>query len=299
MDDGAAGGFAIPPQFRETLLQVTPQQSIVRPRAQVIPAGSPPDAPVTMPALDQTGAAPGNAFGGVQVQWIGEGGLKPETDMRLREITLTPHEVAGTITVTDKLLRNWQAADALLRQQLRGAVVQAEDFAFLRGNGIGKPLGFLASTALYRVPRATANAVTYDDVVNMVVRLWGQGVFLYSRSMLGALMKLKDGQGRPLWVPSVREGEPATLMGYPAIENDRNPQLGQLGDLSLVDLSQYLIKDGSGPFVAASEHVLFRQNKTVIKVFWNVDGAPWLTAPFQVENGDVVSPFVGLDVPGA
>ncbi len=64
------------------------------------------------------------------MQWIGEGGLKPETDMRLREISLTPHEVAGTITVTDKLLRNWQAADALLRQQLRGAVVQAEDFAF-------------------------------------------------------------------------------------------------------------------------------------------------------------------------
>ncbi len=58
MDNGASGGFAIPPQFRETLLQVTPQQSIVRPRAQVIPAGSPPDAPVTMPALDQTGARP-------------------------------------------------------------------------------------------------------------------------------------------------------------------------------------------------------------------------------------------------
>jgi hypothetical protein len=30
--------------------------------------------------------------------------------MKLREITLTPHEVAGTMTVTDKLLRNWQAA---------------------------------------------------------------------------------------------------------------------------------------------------------------------------------------------
>ncbi len=65
----------------------------------------------------------------------------------------------------------------------------------------------------------------------------------------------------------------------------------------LADWSHYLIKDGSGPFVAASEHVKFTSNKTVIKIFWNVDGAPWLTAPIAEENGYEVSPFVGLDVP--
>jgi HK97 family phage major capsid protein len=103
--------------------------------------------------------------------------------------------------------------------------------------------------------------------------------------------------GRPLWVPSMREGEPGTLLGRPAIMSDRNPQLGSLGDLWYGDLSQYLIKDGSGPFVAASEHVLFKQNKTMIKIFWNVDGSHWLTAPFQLENGYLTSPFVALDVP--
>jgi HK97 family phage major capsid protein len=298
-DDGPSGGFAIPPQFRQTLMSITPQQAVIRPRATVIEAGSPPDSPVTMPALDQTGSAPGNTFGGVQVQWIDEGGTKPDTDAKLRSITWTPHEVAGTIVVTDKLLRNWQAASSLLETQLRGAVAQSEDFAFLNGNGASKPLGVLKSGALYKVPRATANAVTYDDVIDMVTKLWGRGVFLYSRSMLGALMKLKDSQNRPLWVPSLASGEPPTLAGFPAIENDRNPQLGSLGDLSLVNLGQYVIKDGSGPFVAASEHVYFQQNKTMIKIFWNVDGAPWLTAPFEVDNGDTVSPFVALDVPAA
>jgi HK97 family phage major capsid protein len=65
----------------------------------------------------------------------------------------------------------------------------------------------------------------------------------------------------------------------------------------LADWSYYLIKDGSGPFVAASEHVYFLNNKTVIKIFWNVDGTPWLNAPFTEENGYQVSPFVALDVP--
>ncbi|GJD58141.1 phage major capsid protein [Methylobacterium dankookense] len=298
-DDGPSGGFAIPPQFRDTLLRLTPQQAIIRPRAQVIPAGSPPDAPVTMPALDQSGAAPGNMFGGVEVRWIGEGDTKPETDLKLREITLTPHEVAGTITVTDKLLRNWQAASSLLEQQLRGAVGQAEDYGFLRGNGIGKPLGLLMASATYLVHRTTANAVTYDDLVEMVARGYGNGVFVYSRSVLPQLMKMRDPEGHYIWTQSAREGEPGTLLGRPAIMSDRNPQLGQKGDIWYADLGQYLIKDGSGPFVAASEHVLFRQNKTVIKIFWNVDGAPWLTAPFQLENGYTVSPFVALDIPGA
>ncbi|TCM56161.1 HK97 family phage major capsid protein [Rhizobium sp. PP-F2F-G48] len=297
MDDGASGGFMVPTQLRSTLLTLTPQQSIIRPRATVIEAGSPPDAAVTMPALDQSGAAPANMFGGVEVKWIGEGDTKPNTDLRLREITLTPHEIAGTMVVTDKLLRNWPAANSLLEAQLRGAVAQSEDYAYLQGNGVGKPLGILKAGATLKVNRAVANQISYDDVANMVGRGYGNGVFVYSRSALVFLLKLKDLGGNPIWVPSMREGEPSTLMGRPAILSDRNPLLGSLGDIWYGDLSQYLIKDGSGPFVAASEHVLFQQNKTMIKIFWNVDGSPWLTAPFQLENGYLTSPFVALDVP--
>ncbi len=297
MDDGPSGGFMIPAQFRDTLLSLTPQQAIIRPRAQVIPAGSPPDAPITMPALDQTGAAPGNWFGGVQVQWIAEGAPKPNTDVKLREITLTPHEVAGTIVVTDKLLRNWAAASSMLETQLRGAVAQSEDYAFLLGNGVGKPLGILNAAATYKVNRVTANQVTYPDIVEMLARNQGNGVFVYSRSVLPQLMLMTDPEGHYIWVPSAREGEPGTLAGRPAIMSDRNPQKGSLGDIWLGDMQQYLVKDGSGPFVAASEHVLFQQNKTMIKIFWNVDAQPWLTAPIQLENGYNVSPFVALDIP--
>ena len=73
-----------------------------------------------------------------------------------------------------------------------------------------------------------------------------------------------------------------------------SPALGSVGDVALIDAEHYLIKDGSGPFVAASEHVLFTQNKTVIKAFWNVGGKPWLTAPHYDEGGYQTSPFVVL-----
>lgn len=307
MDTGPSGGFAIPPQWRGDLFQrIQPQDALVRPRAQVIPAGDPPDAAITMPALDQSGSAPGNMYGGVQLQWIAEGALKPETNALLTDVTLEPHEIAGHIVVTDKLLRNWAAADALLKSLLRGAAAGAEDYAFLRGNGVGKPLGVIAAGATYKINRTTANLVKYVDLVNMVARLLMRGgnpVWSMAQQVLPQIATLQDPNGNYIWKPigtdqaNAALGFAGTLLGYPVRWNNRAPALGSLGDVVLADWSYYLIKDGSGPFVAASEHVYFLNNKTVIKIFWNVDGAPWLQAPFQEENGYQVSPFVALDVP--
>lgn len=301
MDNDTQGGFMIPPQLRNTILKVEPQDALVRPRAQVIPAGSPPDAGITMPALDQSGTNPANMFGGVAVQWIGEGDDKPETDAKLKSITLTPHEVAGTVVVTDKLLRNWQAASSFLEGLLRGATTAAEDYAFLRGTGINQPLGAINSGAMYFVNRAIASHVGYLDLLNMVSHFLMRGgtspVWSMPQSALVDIATMVDPEGHYIWKAGAVDGFAGTLLGYPVRWNNRSPALGSKGDITLIDWSQYLIKDGSGPFVAASEHVLFRQNKTVVKIFWNVDGAPWLTAPIKEENGYTVSPFVGLDVP--
>jgi HK97 family phage major capsid protein len=300
MDTGASGGFAIPPQFRSEIMLVQPQDAIVRPRANVIPAGDPPDAGVTLPALDQSGGNPGNMFGGVEVRWIGEGATKPETDAKLLEITLIPQEVAGLVKVTDKLLRNWQAADAFIKNLLRGAVTAAEDYAFIRGDGVSKPLGALNSAAVYKVNRQTANAVKYLDLVNMVARILMRGltpVWSVPQSVLPQIATLKDENNNNIWIANARDGFAGTLLGYPLKWNNRAPALGAYGDVLLGDWSYYLIKDGSGPFVAASEHVLFNENKTIIKIFWNVDGSPWLQGPIKEENGYEVAPFVALEVP--
>lgn len=300
MDNDTQGGFMVPTQFRPTIMSVSPQDSLVRPRASVIPAGSPPDAGITMPALDQSGDNPGNVFGGMTFAWVEEGGEKPETDAELRGISLVPHEIAGHVTVTDKLLRNWQASASFLENLMRGGVSAAEDYAFLRGTGVGQPLGALNAPVLKGVNRAVTNQVSYTDLVNMVAVLMMRGgspVWSIPQGALPQIAKLKDENGNYIWIANARDGFAGTLLGYPVRWNNRAPALGSKGDILLADWSYYLIKDGSGPFVAASEHVKFTSNKTVIKIFWNVDGAPWMHAPFKEENGYEVSPFVALDVP--
>lgn len=305
MDNDTQGGFMVPPQLRSTIMKVEPQDALVRPRAQVIPAGSPPDAGITIPALDQSGGNPKNMFGGVEFKWIGEGEEKPETDAKLKNVTLTPHEIAGFVTITDKLLRNWQASGTFIEGLFRGAGAAAEDFAFQRGTGVHQPLGALNAPATKWVNRLVANQVKYDDLVQMVARILMRGgtpIWSIPQSVLPQLLTMTDPEGHYIWkassaVDAAVSGIAGTLLGYPVKWNNRAPLLGSRGDLLLADWSHYLIKDGSGPFVATSEHVKFTSNQTVIKFFWNVDGSPWLNAPITEENGWEVSPFVALDVP--
>ena len=297
MGVGSEGGFAVPTQFRETLLSVTPQQAIFRPRCTVIPAGSPPDSEISMPALNQ-GAAE-NMYGGITVSWIGEGDTKPETDLSLKEIKLKPHEVAAHVIVTDKLLRNWGAASALISAQLRLAIIASEEAAFYNGSGLNRPLGVLQSPARINVARAAANSIDFVDIVGMYARLRmnTSAVWITSQTTIPQLATISDALGNNIWMPSAVAGMPPTLMGIPVLFHERSVALGTAGDLLLADLSYYLIKEGSGPFVMASEHVYFTSNRTVIKVFWNVDGAPWLSEPIPLEGSaaNTVSPFVVLN----
>ncbi len=300
MDNDTSGGFMVPTQLRSTILRVQPQDALVRPRATVIPAGSPPDAGIIIPALDQSGTNPGNMFGGMTFAWIEEGGDKPETDADLKGVTLTPHEIAGHISVTDKLLRNWAASSAFIEGLMREGVNAAEDYAFLRGTGVTQPLGALNAPATKWVNRAVSNQVSYVDLLKMVAVLMMRGgtpVWSMSQSVLPQIAQMVDPEGHYIWQANARDGFAGDLLGYPVRWNNRAPALGTRGDVLLADWTYYLIKDGSGPFVAASEHVKFLSNKTVIKIFWNVDGAPWMHAPIKEENGYEVSPFVGLDVP--
>jgi len=305
MGEGAGGGFAVPVQFRSEIMAYEPDASLIRPGATVIEAGTPPDSAVLIPALDQEPNGTHKTYGGVQVSWIAEGGAKPETDADLRQIKLEPQEVAAFIPITDKLLRNWPSAESFLSGLLRRAVLGAEDEAFLSGDGVGKPLGIRDSGAALLVNRDTASDVIFLDIKAMYSRFVELGgnttssVWVASRSAFERLLSTTDDGGGSRNIISVDQSTgTVTMYGIPVVRHGRGmATLGSKGDFMLIDRASYLIKDGSGPFIAASEHVEFVNNKTLVKVYWNVDGQPWLTKPTRDENDFEVSPFVVLDVP--
>jgi HK97 family phage major capsid protein len=100
-----------------------------------------------------------------------------------------------------------------------------------------------------------------------------------------------------IWQPNAREAVPQSIFGIPLTYNQRSPILGSKGDLVLADLSYYLIKDGSGPIVSASQETYYTTNRTLFKIVWNVDGQPWLKKPIPLEKSatSLISPFVALN----
>lgn len=296
MGTGTQGGFAIPEQFREELLQVQPAEAAFRPRATVIPAGDPPDAKISMPALDQTSNQ--NVYGGVIMYKVGEGATLTETNVRLKQVSLEPQGLGGYIQLTNKLIRNWRASGPLIATQLRKAAVGFEDTQFYSGNGIAGPLGILNSPAKIEVSRATANSIAIGDIRNMYARIkmGGSFVWIASQTTLPQLMQIQGGNSENIFIFDASKPVPNSLLGIPLIFHDRSVALGTKGDLVLCDLAYYLIKNGSGPFIAASEHYAFINDITTVKIINNVDGHPWLSAPLPLEGStsNTVSPFVIL-----
>ena len=70
---------------------------------------------------------------------------------------------------------------------------------------------------------AAVAAVTYDNLSDLASRVEGSGfgaagnLFVAHPLFKGAIRKLKDTQGNPIFEPSPREGSPATVFGYPIL----------------------------------------------------------------------------------
>jgi HK97 family phage major capsid protein len=296
MGDGASTGFIAPEQFDNTIRMYNAPGAIFRPRAMVIPAGTPPDAAMNLVALDQSGSK--GVYSGVTVKWVSEGGTRQDGgDPSVRTIKIEPQEVSGYIDVSDKLLRNSAAAGALVERLLRGAIIGSEEDAFFSGDGVGKPLGINGHAATIEITRTTANTIVFADVVGMYARMKFGGSILWvcSQTCLPKLMTLKDEANQLIWQPNAREAAPGSLLGIPVLINDQAPTLGSTGDLTLLDLNYYAIKDGSPLAIFMDPYTQKVNGVTRIYAFWNVDGQPMLNTPMTLRDGtNTVSPFVTL-----
>jgi HK97 family phage major capsid protein len=111
-------------------------------------------------------------FGGVVSSWTAEAGAFTETEPTFRMLRLVAHKLAGyTLSSTEALADSAVALEALLRTLFAGSIAWTEDYAFLRGDGVGKPLGIQPAACTIAVNRAGANAIALADAGNMLAKL--------------------------------------------------------------------------------------------------------------------------------
>ena len=123
--------------------------------------------------------------------------------------------LATTITTSGEHKINIAATKP---DQFGKALGNAEEDAFLNGDGTGKPLGLFAATGGGTVAGTLTAAIKSDDMLDLVYALKRpyrkKASFIMNDKTLSSLRKLKDNNGAYIWQPSYQAGEPDRVLGY-------------------------------------------------------------------------------------
>ena len=162
------------------------------------------------------------AAGKPAANWIEEGGPLEFEEASFEQIILDAHKLHVTIKVTDELLYdNAFNLESYILTQFSKALANAEENAFLNGDGVGKPLVIFAENGggQVAITTNTQSSITADEIINLVHSLSRpyrkNAKFIMNDQTIALIRKLKDNNGAYLWQPSLQAGEPDRLFGYP------------------------------------------------------------------------------------
>lgn len=278
------GAALIGPDFRPNLLELPPEGPHLVQRATIVPA---PGGQAAWPRLTQTDA---NEYGGVAVQWIGEGAEKPESEPEFTQMQILCHEAAAYTEITHRLLsRSQLALEAILARLYRGAIMSALDQVMVNGTGSGQPLGIVPTTNIRLVTRQTAGTVTYRDLVRLkhgvLPHHRQNATFVMGDDVEQALEELVDTTGRPLFKASMANGPYDRCVGYPYEVSTRMLTIGAKGDIVYGNWREYILAMEEEVVVKRSDHFKFQQNRAAFAVFMVVGGRCVQPRAFSVLTG--------------
>lgn len=233
---------------------------------------------------DQTGA------------YVAENADAPNQDITFGVKTLNAQKITSKrVLVPNEAFTDWtQSPDFLIPPRLIRRIRRFEDAEFVAGVTSGRIAGALpGSTAGHTA--AAAAAISYDDIVNLIYSVdaayregaeglaendgmgnsmvMGRVGFVLHDETLQALMLLKDGDSRPLWLPSVSGDKPATILGYPYAINNSMEQVAT-GKRSLLfgNFGYYAIRDVNSLRMVRNASVGYNSDQTGFVAFHRTDG---------------------------
>lgn len=298
------GGFLVPETLRSQLLEIALEQAVVRPMATVVPMES---ARVPFPMIDSTTNAT-SLFGGMIAYWAEEGAELTDSSAKFGKVTLDAQKLTGLSAVPNELLQDSLISfTALIERLWPQALAFYEDVAFMTGNGVGQPLGFLgannnAAIAVDAESGQAADTILIENIVKMYSRMLpaslNRAAWIVSPECIPQLytLALSVGTGgAPVMLVNAAGAGPATMLGRPIIVSEKAGRLGNRGDISFVDLAYYLVGDRQVMTADSSTDYRFGSDKTTFRIIQRVDGRPWVQSAITPQNGgSTLSPFVEL-----
>lgn len=217
---GAAGGYTVPPGFRDKFVETLKYYGPMLRVAEVIQTDS--GANFQWPTNDDTANVGALLAENTQVT---------EQDVTLGTASLDAYMYTSKLVRVSLQLLQDNAIDmnTWLPRKLGERVGRILNQHFTTGTGTSQPDGIVTSATVGVTGTgslATTGGISYDNVVDLIEALdpayGGQDglQFMFHQSVRKALRKLKDSQGRPLWEPSLQAGVADQFAGYSYVINN-------------------------------------------------------------------------------
>lgn len=201
----ADGGYLVPEEYDRRLIDVLNEENIMRGLATKITTSG--EHKINIAATKPAAA------------WIEEGGALTFGDATFDQTLLDAHKLHVAIKITEELLYdNAFNLESYIITEFGKALANAEEDAFLNGDGVGKPLGLFAATGGGQIQNTLTAAIKSDDILDLIYGLKRpyrkNASFIINDKNLAVIRKLKDGNQAYIWQPSYQAGEPDRLLGY-------------------------------------------------------------------------------------
>lgn len=233
------GGYLAPIEWAHELIRIERANSVMRSVARTLQAGA---GTLSFPA----------ALTKFAVGWVGEQQGRLETNAAtLGAKSFETKELYAAPQATQMLLDDAMFdLEGFIREEIGLSFAEEEDAQYIGGDGVLKPRGFttydIATTTDAAGTRPwgtiqyvatgqagawpTTDAAIYDKLVDLVhslrPRYRRRAQWLMPTEAIAKLRKMKDGQNNPIWQPSMTEGQPDRLLGYPVNEAEQMPAIG-------------------------------------------------------------------------
>lgn len=226
------GGYLVPEEMEGTIDRVLGTVSAVRSVSRVI----------TVSASEYSKLV---SQGGATSGWVGEEDSRAETSTpTLSKILINSGEIYANPAATQRSLDDASLdVEQWLADEVSIEFAEEEGAAFVSGNGINKPKGFLSETTVANASYAwgklgftvtgAAAAFATSNPADALMDLYyslksgyrNGAAFITSDAVLGTIRKFKDGQGNYLWSPPTAD-MPGLILGKPVVTDDNMPALG-------------------------------------------------------------------------
>ena len=247
------GGYLVPEEYDNRLIEVLGEENIMRKLGTRITTSG--EHKINIAATKPAAS------------WIEEGGALSFGDATFEQILMDAHKLHVAIKVTEELLYdNAFGLENYIITQFGKALANAEEDAFLNGDGVGKPLGLFAASGGGQIAETLTAAIKADDIINLVYALKRpyrkNASFIMNDKNIAAIRKLKDNNGAYIWQPSAQAGEPDRLFGYPVHTSAYAPEdaiafgdykyynIGDRGTRSFKQLTELFAGNGMIGYVA-------------------------------------------------